>query len=311
MSSRKPKIPVIVGPTASGKTELSIQLASACHGEIVSADSRQIYKWLDIGTAKPSASQLEDIPHHCIGFVDPSIEYNAGAYAKHAIHKIEDIRTRNHIPVIVGGSGLYIRALVDGMFEGEVKDETVRMRLKNRVELEGLESLYNELKQCDPVSAEAIHPNNAPRILRALEICQITGKTRAQIWEEKGPGRAFDPIFFGLYWPREILYQRINDRVDRMLEQGLVDEVHALVKRGYGPQNNSMNTLGYKEVISYLNREINQDAMREQIQRNTRRFAKRQMTWFRNDARIHWIPLHQQPDSGRMVRYIVQCISSQ
>lgn len=304
-------IPVIVGPTASGKTGLSIRVARFCNGEIVSADSRQIYTHLTIGTAKPSPEEMEGIPHHCMDFLDPAVDFSAGEFAQTARRKIEEIQGRNHCPVVAGGSGLYIRALIDGMFTEDVRDDAVRAALRKQAEEEGIQPLFEELRQGDPASAKAIHPHNVKRVLRALEIVRITGQSRSALWTRNPPSRPFRPLLFGLYWPREPLYQRINDRVDRMIADGLIEEAASLTARGYDPELNSLNTLGYKEVFAFLNHEIDQATMRKQIQKNTRRFAKRQMTWFRNDRRIHWIPMHQQRDPDRIAQYIHCMVSSQ
>ncbi|NQT24490.1 tRNA (adenosine(37)-N6)-dimethylallyltransferase MiaA [candidate division KSB1 bacterium] len=311
MSSRLPTVPVIVGQTASGKTGLALLLAECCDGEIISADSRQIYKYMSIGTAKPSTEQMKRMPHHCVDFLEPTANYSAGQYAQNAVQAIDDVIARNRLPIIVGGSGLYIRALIDGMFEGEIRDQDIRSNLQLRVAEEGLQTLYSELQQCDPIAAQAIHPNNAQRILRALEMFKITGKPRDTLWKNHKPNRKFHPTLLGLYWPRQDLYKRINERVDQMLAEGLIDEVKTLIEHGFGLQHNSMNSLGYKEVFAYLNHEIDLDALRDKIQQNTRRFAKRQMTWFRNDVRIHWIPMHQQNDPDQIVRYIKRNLLSE
>lgn len=288
-----PKILVIVGPTGSGKTPLSVILAERMHGEIVSADSRQIYKHLDIGTAKPTAEELHRVPHHFINLLEPNEEYNAGMFGKDARIAIQEIVSRKKLPLLVGGSGLYIKAVVDGLFEGPGKDPEIRTRLEERLTSEGAEVLFEELKRIDPVSASKAPPTKPRRIIRALEVYYITGQPISQLHAEQRSEPEFETVQFALEWDRKTLYARINHRVDTMIEMGLVDEVKGLRGKGYGVTMNALNTVGYKEVFNYFDGVYDYDEMLRLIKQNTRRFAKRQLTWFRTDKRIQWIPMNE------------------
>lgn len=281
-------VPVIVGPTASGKTALSLLMAQELNGQIISADSRQFYKYMDIGTAKVSRSERAAIPHHFIDILEPDAYYSAGMFAADAREKIADLQQRNILPIVAGGSGLYIKALTDGIFEFDASFESERKRLLQRVENEGLQTLYEALKKCDPVYAEKISSNDKQRITRALEVFQATGRTFSDWHDEQTEKAEFTPFYIGIKMEREILYQRINDRVERMLEQGLVDEVKRLQAMGFNRNLNALNTVGYKEVFAYINQEISYPEMTELIKRNTRRYAKRQLTWFKTNPDIHW-----------------------
>lgn len=288
-----PKILVIVGPTGSGKTPLSVILAERMHGEIVSADSRQIYKHLDIGTAKPTAEELHRVPHHFINLLEPNEEYNAGMFGKDARIAIQEIVSRKKLPLLVGGSGLYIKAVVDGLFEGPGKDPEIRTRLEERLTSEGAEVLFEELKRIDPVSASKAPPTKPRRIIRALEVYYITGQPISQLHAEQRSEPEFETVQFALEWDRKTLYARINHRVDTMIEMGLVDEVKGLRGKGYGVTMNALNTVGYKEVFNYFDGVYDYDEMLRLIKQNTRRFAKRQLTWFRTDKKIQWITMNE------------------
>jgi len=283
------RVPVIVGPTASGKTDLAIALAGQCGGEIVSADSRQIYRFLDIGTAKPTPAEREAARHHLIDFLNPDKTFSAGEYAKKARPVVRDVLSRRKIPIVAGGSGLYVRALIDGMFEAESKDESLRALLKKRAEQDGPEPLHAELGRIDPVAAERIHPRDARRIIRALEVFRITGKPISDIQRNGTRPSGYIFSMWGIAWPRAVLYGRIDSRVDDMIRRGFVDEVRRLLEMGYTAGLNSLDTLGYREAFRYLSDEIPMEEMIALIKQNTRRFAKRQLTWFRADPRIRWI----------------------
>ncbi len=286
------KVIVIVGPTCSGKSKLGIDLAKKLNGEIISADSRQFYKYLNIGTAKPSLKELQKIKHHLIDFLDPAQDYNVNKFENDSIKIIEELHRKNIQPIVIGGSGLYLKALIDGIFDEVDTDEKIREELLEKRKKYGNEYLYNELKKIDPESASKMLPQNWKRVIRAIEVFKLTGKP---IWmHQKNHKRNIDINFlqFGLNWDREILYKRIEDRVDAMIENGLVDEVKNILKLGYNKNLNALNTVGYKEIISYLNEEISLERAIELIKRNTRRYAKRQMTWFNKDKRISWITLN-------------------
>jgi len=287
---------IITGPTASGKSALSLELARKTGGEIVSADSRQVFRYMDIGTAKPSPSERAEIPHHCIDLLDPDAPFSAGEYAAMARSAIDRILARKRLPIVAGGSGLYIQALVDGFFPGNYRDFSVRERLRQEAAESGSEGLYRRLELSDPRAAAKIHPNDLKRIIRALEVIEIAGKPVSRIRGEETLPAVFRTCFWGIEWPREVLYSRIDTRVDQMMQAGLVQELRGLQKRGYGPGLNSMDSPGYRELYDFLADKISLADAVDLIKRNTRRFAKRQMTWFRRDARIRWIQPSVPPD---------------
>ncbi len=283
---------VIVGPTCSGKTQISLKLASLIPSEIISADSRQVFKHLDIGTAKPSKSELKKIPHHLINVLEPSEYYNASIFEKDCEKIIDKLFKENKSPVVVGGSGLYIQALVDGIFEIADIDEDYRKDLLKKRKDFGNEFLYKELKKVDPESASKMLPQNWKRIIRALEVYHSTGipiwKHHKKHLSESNKKEKYKFMQFGLNWEREKLYKNIDTRVDEMIEKGIVEEVRNILKIGYGKDLNSLNTVGYKEIIQYLEGNINLERAVELIKRNTRHYAKRQLTWFKKDKRIIW-----------------------
>jgi tRNA dimethylallyltransferase len=266
-------------------------LAKRLNSEIISADSRQIYKYLDIGTAKPSAAELNSIKHHFINKLNPDEEFNVSKFEKESITLIKNLLNQNKIPIVVGGSGLYIKALIDGIFSSVDVDESYRKVLKEKMINYGKEYLYDELKKVDPDSAAKMLPQNWKRIMRALEVYHLTKQPIWKHQQEYNRNVDFEFYQYGLNWKREILYKNIDSRVDEMIQAGLVDEVKKVLSMGYSEKLNSLNTVGYKEIISYLNDEISLERAIELIKRNTRRFAKRQMTWFRKDKRIKWIDI--------------------
>lgn len=288
-SSRIDPVVLIVGPTASGKTAVSVALAERCGAEVVSADSRQVYRYCDIGTAKPTEAERGGVPHHGFDIADPPDRVSAGRFAHEARGWIEEIRARGRRVVVAGGSGLYLQALVDGFFAGDVKDEAVRAELERRAAEEGLEALYAELKRLDPAYAAKTRPGDRQRILRALEVCHAAGEPFSAL---HGRGRAaatFPSAWFGLEWPRGRLYERIDRRVAEMFDRGLVAEVRGLLDRGWG-EANALKSVGYTETIDFLGGRLpSLEAAMERIRRNTRRYAKRQLTWFRRDKRIRWL----------------------
>ncbi|MBN2425275.1 MAG: tRNA (adenosine(37)-N6)-dimethylallyltransferase MiaA [Calditrichaceae bacterium] len=284
----KKQVLFIVGPTASGKTNLSLQIAEKYPVELISADSRQIYRFMDIGTAKPEKSILERFRHHFVNIFNPDEYYSAGRFGKEARHVIDEIFKKNRNPLVAGGSGFYIKALIDGIFDEDIKDEEIRDFLNHRLEKEGLPVLFNELAEKDTEYASRISANDTQRILRSLEVIYLTGKPFSAWHRQKTEAFPYKPVIIGLDVERKVLYERINRRVDDMIHKGLVDEAQAILDKGYSLKNNALNTVGYKEVIAYLNGEISMEEMIELIKRNTRRYAKRQMTWFRADKRILW-----------------------
>ena len=303
---------VILGPTGVGKTGLSLELAERIGGEIVSADARQAVRTMDIGTAKPSKADRERVPHHLIDIVDPDEKLTAGEYARQAAEAIRAIRKRGKTPVVVGGSGLYIRALTDGLFDETESEEfriewaggvnpqseirnpqstdEIRKRLKARAAHEGSYTLHEELSRVDPLAAARIHPHDLHRIVRALEVFESTGQRISELQRasRQTPG-GIEPMMVGLALDRAALHRRIGERVDAMIARGLIEEVKGLLDRGYGPDLNALKSVGYQEVFPYIEGRQTLGATIEAIKRNTRRYAKRQMTWFRRDGRIWWL----------------------
>lgn len=282
-------IVLLCGPTGVGKTAVSQALAGQFPLEIVSADSRQIYRYMDIGTAKPPLSFRERIPHHFIDILNPDCDYSAGQYAGEARRVIQEIFRRGKLPLVVGGSGLYIRALIEGFFREDVKDPQIRRKLAERLEREGIDPLYAELLGVDPQSAESIHPHNSRRVIRALEVYYAAGVPLSQIQRENPDPPPFRAIKIGLNMERKKLYAQIDRRVEAMFEEGLVEETRRILGMGYSAELNALNSVGYKEVIAYLWGEADLFTCKELVKRNTRRYAKRQLTWFRAEKDIHWI----------------------
>ena len=290
MECRKPKVIVICGPTASGKTALSIELAKQINGEIISSDSMQIYKEMDIGTAKPTKEETKDIKHYLIDFVAPDQRYSVADFKKDAEKAIEEILSKGKTPIIVGGTGLYVDSLIYGIEYQDIElDENYRKELEEIAETQGLEILYQQARKIDPEAMEKISPNDKKRIIRVLEIYKATGKNKTeQEIESRKNEVKYDYKVFAINMEREKLYERINKRVDIMLEQGLVQEVQALVKK-YNKFPTAMQGLGYKEVVQYIKNEITYDEMVEKIKMETRRYAKRQITWFKKNKQTIWI----------------------
>ncbi len=285
------RVIVIAGPTCSGKTNLAVDLAVELDTEIISADSRQIYNYLTIGTAKPSRDELSKVRHHFVNKLNPNEDYNVGLFEKDALEIIHKITSENKIPIIVGGSGLYIKAIIDGIVDVD-SDEELREQLKTEREKFGNEFIFEKLKQIDPNAASTMLPQNWKRVIRAIEVYHLTGRSILEIHEQQKRVMDYSFFQFGLMWERAALYNNINSRVDVMIENGLVDEVKNILSMGYSKELNSLNTVGYKEIISHLSGEISLERAVELIKRNTRRFAKRQLTWFRKDERIKWIKIN-------------------
>ncbi len=284
----QPKVLLIVGPTGIGKTDVSLRIAARASCEIISADSRQIYKYMDIGTAKPSREELAAVPHHFISIKTPDETYSAGEFGEDARRCVDDIFARGRLPLVVGGSGLYIRGLVDGFSGPRVADAGVKARLREQLQEQGLEFLYARLQALDRETASRLNPGDTQRILRALEVQEITGKPFSDHLKSKSEPADFEPVFAGLTMERAELYERIERRVDRMLAMGLVAEVRRLRQMGYGPELNALRTVGYQEVFLYLRDELNYDDMAALIKQKSRNYAKRQLTWFGKDERIVW-----------------------
>lgn len=304
------KIPLIVvpGATASGKTALGIALAQQFGGEVVSADSMQIYKQMNIGTAKPTIEEMQGVAHHLLDFVAPDTPFSVADYTALAHEVIADIHQRGKVPVLVGGTGLYINSVVNDVTFGETDiNQQRRDELETLARQQGGEALLRLLEQVDPLSAKSIHPNNQRRIIRAIEFYEQTGVpiSEHQMQTRQVQSR-YAPILIGILWERDVLYRRIDQRVDFMLEAGLLEEVQGLMRQGYTKQMNSMKGIGYKEVMDYFRGLTTYEEMVRILKRDSRRYAKRQLTWFRRDARIHWIPA-----GGHMVEEAVRYVREQ
>lgn len=282
---------IITGPTAVGKTKLSIDLAREINGEIISADSMQVYKRMDIGTDKIKPENMGGIRHHLIDILEPSEDFNVFTFKKKADEAIKDIQSRGKIPIIVGGTGFYIQAvLYDIDFTETDIDETYRHELESLAEEKGAEFLHNMLREVDPESADAIHAHNIKRVIRALEYYNKTGeKISVHNEQERAKVSPFDFRYFVLTDDREILYSRIDARVDKMIEEGLEDEMKHLIDEGIDPRSTAMQGLGYREMYGYLTGEWDLDRAVYLIKRNTRHFAKRQLTWFKRESDVRWI----------------------
>jgi tRNA dimethylallyltransferase len=285
----KPKILAILGPTAAGKSELGIQVAKRIGGEIVNADSLQVYKYMDIGTAKPSRAERERIPHHLIDVVDPDAEFNAGAYKRVAQEVIRELHKRGIRIILVGGTYLYVRVLLYGLIEGISADRGIREELR-RLKLDfGVSYVYERLKSLDPETADRIHPNDYVRIERALEAYYLTGAKMSELQEKHGfRDNKYEVLKIGISEERDVLKKRIDERVNRMIEEGLVYEVKRLRDMGFGRDLKPMQSIGYNHINQYIDGEITLDKAIELIKRDTKRLAKRQMTWLRRDKDIHW-----------------------
>ncbi|CAI8043512.1 tRNA dimethylallyltransferase [Geodia barretti] len=287
----------LLGPTAVGKTEIAIRLAQRLNAEIISVDSRQIYRQMDIGTAKPTPEEQQAARHHLIDCVDISESFSVADYQSLADTAIADIQNRGKRVLLVGGAGLYFRAIVDGLFEGPGADPALRKRLEGEVAQFGVDALHDRLRVCDPESADRIHPNNIVRVIRALEVYELTGTPMSELQQQWHPEKQRYPfIAFGLTMPRALLYRRIEQRVDVMLANELIAEVESLLAAGYGRDTIALRSFGYKELIAYLDGDCTYLEAISQLRQNTRRFAKRQLTWFRKDTRIEWLDRESTPD---------------
>lgn len=287
----KPKVIVIVGPTASGKTALSIELAKKINGEIVSCDSMQIYKDMDIGSAKPTHEEMQGIKHYMIDIIEPDKRFSVAEYKKQAETAIDEILSKGKIPIVIGGTGLYADSLIYGIEYPEIEfDEKYRKELEKKAETpEGLKELYKKAKQIDEEAVKKISENDKKRILRILEIYHSTGKTKTQLEiESRKNGVKYDYKVFAINMDRQILYDRINKRVDIMIENGLIEEVQNLLKK-YNQFPTAMQGLGYKEVVEYFEGILTKEEMIDKIKQETRRYAKRQLTWFRKNKQTIWI----------------------
>ena len=291
----KEKLIVILGPTATGKSDLALKLAEKYNREIVSGDSMLVYKGMNIGTAKPSADELERVKHHLVDIIEPNIAYNAGVFQKEAKKIITEINTRKSIPILAGGTGLYIKSLLENYSFPEISEQPeLRKELELYVKEHGNEKLYEKLYKKNPIAAEKIHPNNVKRVIRALELTM----SGADVSREKSAELNYNAIVIGLDLERKKLYEKINKRVLSMFDRGLVDEVKKLLKDKVSSDAVSMQGIGYKETVLYLQGEISFDACKELVAKNTRNFAKRQITWYKSMPYIKWFDVEAFTTTG-------------
>lgn len=289
MNAAKPKIIIVCGPTGIGKTTVAIDLAQHFEGQIIGADSMQVYKYMDIGTAKPTAAEQARVVHHMVDFVEPDESFDAAHYAVRARAKVIELDQRHITPFVVGGTGLYIKALLYGLFDEKASDPEVRDRLKAEAGAHGIQCLYERLSRLDPETANRLHPNDTYRILRALEVIESTGQAISKHHKKHG---FFDPSFeslkIGLNLDRALLYDRINRRVDAMISAGFLDEVKGLLARGYSANLKPMQSIGYRHMVDYIEGRLSWAECVRTMKRDHRRYAKRQLTWFGADSEIIW-----------------------
>jgi tRNA dimethylallyltransferase len=286
----RPKIVVIAGPTAGGKSAAALELAGLFKAEIINADSMQVYRYLDIGTAKPTHAERNAVPHHLIDILYPDEEFSAALYREEAQRAIADVEARGKRAVVVGGTGLYIKALTSGLIKGGEVDPAIRKRLQAVAQAGGRERLYGRLKEADPATAKRLHPHDTYRVIRALEVYEQTGQPISTLRKrhlfKEGP---YHTLKIGLQVEREELYNRIDQRVDTMMGQGLTEEVEQILKMGYAPSLKALQSLGYKQIIHHLQGVYDLPEAIRLIKRDTRRYARRQITWFKGDPEINWI----------------------
>ena len=298
VTDREPLVVVVLGPTASGKTALALAIARRFRGEIVNCDSVAMYREFDIGTAKPSAAERAEIPHHLLDCVDPLADVSAGEYARQARQILREIalresEPRRHMPIVSGGTGLYLRALLEGLFPGPQRSEELRIKLRDRVHKNGTEHLHRILRRLDSSAANRIHANDVPKVIRAIEVCLASRRTSRQnmteLWQQgREPLHGFRMLRLGLNPEREVLYARINQRAANMLDQGLIAETKRLLAK-YGAQARPFASLGYKQALQFLRGELDRESALSAAQQAHRNYAKRQITWFRREPDVHWL----------------------
>lgn len=298
----KPLVVTIFGPTGVGKTALSLSLARRFSGEIISVDSRQLYRGMDIGTAKPDVSELSEIKHYLIDKISPDKQYTAGDFKRDAEEIIRNISIQNKLPLCVGGTGLYFNALINGIIEIPKIEHSIKDRINRKFLVRSRLRMYEILCRIDPDYARKIHPNDKQRIVRAIEVCLGTGKRFSEYHQNENRSNEFSFLKFGIKIPRERLYYLINHRVDIMISKGLVEEVRGLLKMGYSEKSPGLDAIGYKEVVSYLKNRIDFDTMVYSIKRNSRRYAKRQLTWFRRIKGVHWYSPSQYEEIEKVIK---------
>jgi tRNA dimethylallyltransferase len=286
----EPLLVVVLGPTASGKTALSLSLAERFHGEIVNCDSVAMYREFDVGTAKPTASERARAPHHLLDCVAPTSHITAGEYARQARQVLEEIKARGHLAIVVGGTGLYLRALLEGLFPGPQRSEELRQRLRERAERRGSVYLHRILRRLDHAAAEKIHANDTPKLIRAIEVCLASRQKMTELWQQHGrdPLHGFRILRLGLDPDRQALYDRINRRAQRMFEAGLVEETQRLLEK-YGTTAGPLSSLGYKQAVQVLRGELTREQALLAARQAHRNYAKRQMTWFHREPEVQWL----------------------
>lgn len=299
----KERVVVILGPTATGKSHCAIEIAKRFNGEIISGDSMLVYKDMNIGTAKPTIEELAAVPHHLVNILPPEASFNVVDFVERAKALIKEINNRGRLPIIAGGTGLYIKALLeDYAFNSVDEDTQLRRSLEAEAAAKGVEALYQRLVDIDPAAAERMHPNNVRRVVRALESA-LRGDTVSQQGAAECP---YDTLVFGLNMERSALYDRINRRVDIMLEAGLEQEVRQLLERGVSPECQSMQSIGYRQMVWYINGSMSYAEAVDKLKQATRNFAKRQITWYKKMTYINWLELEPQPDYDTVVRRICE-----
>lgn len=306
------KLVIITGPTAVGKSDLSIELAKRINGEIISADSIQVYKGLDIGSAKITEEEMQGIPHHLIDVLSPKDDFNIYIFKEMASNAIKEIVKKGKIPIIVGGTGFYIQSVIYDIDFKEEDNSEIRNELEKVLDEKGSEYLHNMLREIDEESAEKIHPNNTKRVIRAIEYYKLNDRPISEHnVEEKAKDAVYDAKYFVLTDDREKLYKKINERVDKMIDSGLVDEVEGLLSLGLDSSYNSMQGIGYKEVVDYLDGKTTLEVAIDNIKKNTRHFAKRQLTWFRREDNVIWVDKSKYDyDNERILSYMTGIINN-
>ena len=305
----EPLLVVVLGPTASGKTALSLALAERLHGEIVNCDSVAMYREFDIGTAKPSTDERARVSHYLFDCVAPTDHITAGGYARQARRVLEEIKTRDHLPILVGGTGLYLRALLEGLFPGPQRSEQLRERLRARASSRGSKYLHRLLFRLDRVAAEKIHANDIPKLIRAIEVCLTSRSKMTELWNERGrdPLHGFRILRLGLDPDRQALYERINRRAQQMFETGLISETETLLEK-YGNAAGPLASLGYKQARQFIRRELTLEQALQAAQQAHRNYAKRQMTWFRREPDVQW--LRGFGDDNRIQAEALNCVET-
>jgi len=301
----------IVGPTAAGKSELAINLAQCLGGEIINADSRQVYRYMDIGTNKPTLAEQELVPHHLIDIVNPDEDFSQAEYCRLATEAIKAVQQRGKLSLLVGGSGLYVWSVIEGWKVPAVPpNKQLRCALEIKAQEEGGDALYRELQATDPSAASKIHPSNIRRIIRALEICSVAGQPASRLWRKETPD--FSAVIVGLTLERSQLYKNIDQRVDKMIDRGFVEEVKGLLERGYNLSLPSMSGIGYKQIGQFLQGEITLSAAVERMKYETHRLARHQYAWFRlSDARIHWLDVSRSCDILSAAKTVIEKVMAE